>query len=112
MKEHMLRNRNFSFMFYRQDPIELLGQHLLCSRMWLVYELGGSAFYTGWPFPHHAADGAAVLDWSTGRSFQYKEAADHRTAASGRIDPDDSGCPFHRLFECGRDLDDHAGSNP
>ncbi|MFU8689337.1 MFS transporter [Rossellomorea sp. FS2] len=47
MKEHMLRNRNFSFMFTGRILSNMGDSIYYVAAMWLVYELGGSAFYTG-----------------------------------------------------------------
>ncbi|TYO72556.1 MFS transporter [Rossellomorea marisflavi] len=47
MKEHLLRNRNFSFMFTGRILSNMGDSIYYVAAMWLVYELGGSAFYTG-----------------------------------------------------------------
>ncbi|WP_222864136.1 MFS transporter [Rossellomorea marisflavi] len=43
----MLRNRNFSFMFTGRILSNMGDSIYYVAAMWLVYELGGSAFYTG-----------------------------------------------------------------
>ena len=47
MKEHLFRNRNFSFMFTGRILSNMGDSIYYVAAMWLVYELGGSAFYTG-----------------------------------------------------------------
>lgn len=47
MKEHLFGNRNFSFMFTGRILSNMGDSIYYVAAMWLVYELGGSAFYTG-----------------------------------------------------------------
>ncbi len=47
MKEHLFRSRNFSFMFTGRILSNMGDSIYYVAAMWLVYELGGSTFYTG-----------------------------------------------------------------
>ncbi|WP_456274069.1 MFS transporter [Bacillus sp. AK031] len=47
MKELLMKNRNFAALFFGRMVTNIGDSLYYVAAMWLVYELGGSAFYTG-----------------------------------------------------------------
>jgi hypothetical protein len=47
MKELLLKNRNFAALFFGRMVTNIGDSLYYVAAMWLVFELGGSAFYTG-----------------------------------------------------------------